>query len=151
MFCALSLSLCGSLLLPLPPPSRIPLPAPAHPHHCAWGPGAEGCAAGALQDGASWCVCVCVFPVYVFPCVCLGVADLPLLSRQLSQKRQRQRQLCGWGRGAQSLQSPWAGREAPHKKLIPLKSNLKFNKSYDLIIATEPTGKREGGVASSDG
>jgi hypothetical protein len=28
--------------------------------------------------------------------------------------------------------------------LIPLKSNLKFNKSYDLIIATEPTGKREG-------
>ena len=29
--------------------------------------------------------------------------------------------------------------------MIPLKSNLKFNKSYDLIIATEPTGKREGG------
>lgn len=26
--------------------------------------------------------------------------------------------------------------------MIPLKSNLKFNKSYDLIIATEPTGKR---------
>ena len=29
--------------------------------------------------------------------------------------------------------------------MIPLKSNLKFNKSYDLIIVTEPTGKREGG------
>ena len=47
--------------------------------------------------------------------------------------------------------SPRAGREAPHKKLIPLKSNLKFNKSYDLIIATEPTGEREGGLDSSDG
>lgn len=46
---------------------------------------------------------------------------------------------------------PRAGRacgqaeKLTHKKLIPLKSNLKFNKSYDLIIATEPTGKREGG------
>lgn len=46
--------------------------------------------------------------------------------------------------------SPRAGGEAPHKKLIPLKSNLKFNKSYDLIIATEPTGKGEGWVLVMD-
>lgn len=31
--------------------------------------------------------------------------------------------------------------KAPHKKLIPLKSNLKFNKSYDLITAVAPQGR----------
>lgn len=40
--------------------------------------------------------------------------------------------------------------KAPHKKLIPLKSNLKFNKSYDLIIAVEPQG-RGGSVGRAGG
>lgn len=51
--------------------------------------------------------------------------------------------------------------KAPHQKLIPLKSNLKFNKSYDLIIAVEPQGRggsarraegrHRGGESSSQG